>query len=368
MSRRPVQAAVCALWWAFSGCSTGGQDARAKAESQGLAYGIAHPTAQLPPPRPRDDVFLRGVSLELFAGRQDDELRKPLYTRLLNEINALGATDLELVVRWSQPDASAIEIAPHSTETVDDELLKWLMDQANKRNLRVFLLPVLEVEAHAQDAGRSALAPADWERWWWSYRRFIMHYARIAEGHKAALFSVGSELRSAEPQGEQWRQLIELVRKAYTGKITYSANWDHFESVSFWDAIDVVGITAYHELSSKVAPSDEELTQGSRSFARRLRAWALAKNKRYIFTEVGYPSQPHAASRPWDRRELGAADPLLQLRCYRSLFRAFQDDPRLDGLFVGNWSGEGGSTGTSYTPRGKPAAEVLKHWFRASRT
>ena len=330
-------------------------------------YDLERPTDQLPPPEARDADFRRGISLGLFVSSQEDEIRKPLYKQFLDEIKDHGATDVELVVRWSQTDVSAIEISPHSTESVDDDLLTWVMDEANRRDLRVFLMPILDVEDRSMGTWRGTLAPADWDRWWWSYQRFIMHYARLAGGHKASLFSVGSELLSTEQQSDRWRALIKDVRKVYSGQVTYSANWDHFEPVSFWDAVDVVGITGYHELTTQNEVSDEALLKGFAPFAHRLRSWAMAEGHRYLFTEVGYPAQAHAALRPWDYRVAGPPDPMLQLRCYRALYKAFHNDPRLTGLYMWNWFGEGGLQDGSYTPRGKPAAKVLSHWYQGSR-
>ncbi len=332
-------------------------------------YDMQRPIAGLALPSPREGDFRRGISLGLFVSSQNDRVRRPLYQQFLDEIKAHGASDVALVVRWSQTDVAAIEISPHAAESVEDDLLTWVMDQARERDLRIFLMPILDVEDRSMGRWRGTLEPSDWDRWWWSYERFIMHYARIAAAHKASLFSVGSELLSTEQESERWRVLIANVRKVYPGQLTYSANWDHFEPVSFWDAVDVVGITGYHELIApgvKGTPSDQALMSGFAPFTHRLRTWAMAEGRRYILTEVGYPAQAHAAQRPWDYRISGPADPLLQLRCYRALFRAFHDDPRLRGLYLWNWFGQGGMQDASYTPRGKPAAQVLRYWYQQS--
>ena len=107
--------------------------------------------------------------------------------------------------------------------------------------------------------------------------------------------------------------------------------------------------------------------RGFRPFAQRLRSWAMAKGRRYIFTEVGYPAQAHAAARPWDYRQTGAVDLSMQLRCYRALYQAWQGDPRLAGLYLWNWFGEGGASDGGYTPRNKPSGQVLAHWYKGSR-
>ncbi len=388
MARRQVQAALGALWWAVSGCSGEPSPDAAQPKKPALpAYDLARPLGALPEPSARDDAFRRGASLGMFVCSEDDTVRKPLYTKALDELVELGATDVQLRVEWTQTDASAIEISPSSTRTVDDELLRWVIDEANQRSLRVFLMPVLDVAGLGTEGGlqpyRANLSPPDWDRWWWSYRRFVIHYAQIAAGHKAAMLSVGSELTSTEQQTERWQDLIKVVRKVYHGPLTYSASAESFEAVSFWDDLDVVGVSAHQPLvgaeragssvassaqagSAPAAVSDAELERGLTGFTTRLAKWALARNKRYLLTEVGFPAQAHAALRPWDLQTASPADPLLQLRCYRALYRAFQGDPRLLGLYD-RWFDDADANNALHSPRGKPAQEVLRHWFKRSR-
>ncbi|MCH7824107.1 MAG: hypothetical protein IH849_04845 [Acidobacteria bacterium] len=46
-----------------------------------------------------------------------------------------------------------------------------------------------------------------------------------------------------------WRELIANVRTVYGGPLSYAANFDQVQEVGFWDALDVVGATAYFSLS-----------------------------------------------------------------------------------------------------------------------
>ena len=47
----------------------------------------------------------------------------------------------------------------------------------------------------------------------------------------------------------RWRTLIEDVRTMYRGPVTYGANFDQFQRVGFWDALDAVGVTSYFPLT-----------------------------------------------------------------------------------------------------------------------
>ncbi len=314
-------------------------------------------------PLERPATFRKGVSLGLFVSTDEPDQRRRYYQTFLDEIAALGATDVSLVVRWSQQDIRATEIAPRAGVTVDDAVLVEVIEMATKRGLRVFLLPILHLEAKKRGEWRGKLKPGSWDRWWASYQRFILHYALLAHRAGVEMLAVGSELATAERYEQRWRSLIKAVRDRYKGKLTYSANWDHFEPIAFWDALDVVGVTAYQELSKRKHPTLGQLVEGWKPFEHRLKAWARRHEHRYIFTEVGYPSNPHGAARPWDHREKGQSRPGLQLRCYQSLYKVWQTDPSLDGLYLWNWFGHGGLQDKGYTLRGKPARYVIERWF-----
>lgn len=332
----------------------------------------AGPTAGLPTPRARGAGFRRGASLGLFIKGADAEYRRASYGAFLDEMPFAGVTDVQLVTRWQQVDVRASTLAP-GPET-DDETLRWVIGAARKRGLRVFLMPIVHVRRRRPQEWRGTLAPAEPERWWAAYRHFVRHYARLGATEGVGLYAVGSELVSMERHVDRWRALIGEVRSVFRGRLTYSANWDHFEPVQFWDALDVAGLNGYHTLveaarpGAPPPPTDEAaLLDGWQSFVQRVRHWSRVTGKRFILTEIGYPSTPFAAARPWDHETVGRPDPQMQLRCYRAMFRAWHAEPLLAGLYIWNWFGMGGPEDTGYTPRGKPAMHVIDWWYGGSR-
>jgi hypothetical protein len=321
-------------------------------------------------PKIRDEVFRRGLSLEMFGAAQADAERRPKYQRFLDEARELGATDLELVVRWSQADGQAIEVTPHPTAGVEDELLTWVMDEAVSRNLRVFLTPVIDLENDGHDHSRAALKPADVEHWWWSYRRFVMHYARIASAHKATLFSVGNQLLSLEADEAHWRALITDVRKVYSGPLTYTAHVDRFDSIAFWDALDTVSVAMGLETSEPAKEADKTLA--CRALTDRLRGWALSTGKQYFLVGAWCEQVPAVANkRNQDAEQSAASAPtsanFRQLVQQRAFFETWQAEARLSGVFVPQTFARGRVVDEAPSVRAKPAAEVLRHWFTKSR-
>jgi hypothetical protein len=312
-------------------------------------YSLTRPVEGLPAPRPRDADFRRGVTLELFVGEVDGEGQRAAYAGWLDQASRLGASDLELVVQWSQVEAAAVEMAPSEAHTVDDGFLGWLMDQAAARSLRVLLTPVLEVE---RQVGERTIAPADHKRWFWSYHRFVLHYARIAEAHGACCFAVGWDLPELEPDDAHWRGLITDVRKAFKGKLGYGVRAERLATLAFWDALElvnVVGVGALaHGPAAQAAPRLAALSAS-------LRGWRQTHDRPLLLTRIA--SAPARARA--QQQALGE-----QLDAARALYLGLQGEPLVSGVYVN--LAEAGATATP-APLARAPAEVLHHWYAGPR-
>ena len=61
---------------------------------------------------------------------------------------------------------------------------------------------------------------------------------------------------------EEWRRIVSEVRRVYSGRLTYAANWDRLDRVPFWDAGDWIGVQAYFPLTDRPDPDRPALTAG----------------------------------------------------------------------------------------------------------
>ena len=68
-----------------------------------------------------------------------------------------------------------------------------------------------------------------------------------------------------------------------------------------------------------------------------------------------------AGARPWDYTTGTARDDGEQRRCYEAAIKTWANTPGLQGVFFWNWFPDGDR---GYTPRGKPAEQVLRSWYR----
>src|SRR5439155_16871068 len=145
---------------------------------------------------------------------------------------------VSLIVPKAQKDVRSTGFRDDRWVTPSDPSLRRAAEEAHRLGMRVFLFPIVYVEDLREGEWRGTLSPADWDLWFQVYEEMILHYAQLAAEEKIEYFSVGSELCSTERFRDRWRRVIRKVRSVYRGRITYSANWDHLDPVSFAGDLD----------------------------------------------------------------------------------------------------------------------------------
>lgn len=208
----------------------------------------------------------------------------------------------------------------------------------------------------------------DWRVFAEQYERYILDYARIADSLKVELFCIGTEMkRTALEKPEFWSDLIIKVREVYSGPIVYAANWDSYDKISFWSELDYIGVDAYFPLSELRNPDYAVLKSGWETYSHKLQRLARKHGKPIILTEWGYQNEDYVGAEPWDNNRFGEGNELnnaAQRDAYKSMFESIWEEPWMKGVFVWRWSAyKGISRAPNYSPRDKPAAEVLKDWF-----
>ena len=206
----------------------------------------------------------------------------------------------------------------------------------------------------------------DWQEWFRGYGQYLLEYAAQARDAGADMLCVGRELdRTVVLREDDWRRLILRVREVYPGPLVYSANFDTFHQVGFWDALDYVGVSAYFPLSRRPEPGVAELEAAWGPILSSLEDVSRRFDRPVLLTELGYPAAAGAAAEPW--RETGPpADPWTQARCYEAALRAVAGRSRIEGAFWWLWEGtaQPAFRDASFSIQGKPAAFVAARWFR----
>ncbi len=211
----------------------------------------------------------------------------------------------------------------------------------------------------------------EWEQWEKDYEHYIMTFIEMADSMEVAAFCVGTEFKIAARKRESfWRGLIKRIRAKYKGKLIYAANWDEYEDMPFWDALDMVGINAYFPLSQTSTPSVDELQKAWTPYQNAIRKFYKRVGKPIVFTEYGYLSVDGCAYNTWELEGRVQRMPIneqAQANALDALLSTFWDEPYWQGGFVWKWfpnmRGGEGYDQRDYSPQGKLGAKILEKWY-----
>ena len=208
----------------------------------------------------------------------------------------------------------------------------------------------------------------EWQEWENAYRKYIMDFVQIAAEEKVEMLCIGTEIRKSTQKREQfWRGLIKDIRKVYNGKITYSANWDSYQDIPFWDALDYIGISAYFPLTDRKTPTLQKLKKEWRPIVKKLKKYAKKQGKKMLFTEFGYLAVDRCAYQTWELEKQVHSLPInevAQANAYQALLETFMKESFWAGGFLWKWfpnmQGHEGYVERDYTPQGKKAEAIIR--------
>jgi uncharacterized membrane protein len=286
-----------------------------------------------------------------------------------------GSNWMGLLVTWYQQDASSNVIARHPDPNKDhtDARIRTAIRDAHSRGLQVMLKPHVDA---LNGQWRGDFNPSNPAAWFQSYTQFILHYAQIAQEEGVELYCMGTEFKtiSGSANRDRWVAVINAIRGAYGGPLTYAANAtfpaDEFTSVSFWDQIDIIGLDGYFTLTDQNNPTLAQLISAwtSNRFGENIVAavqnFASSRQKPVIFTEIGYKSTDGTNREPWNFGLSGAVDTAEQRDCYQAAFTVWsQQSSWMRGFFWWAWPvPPPAANDGDYNPRSKPAETVLRTW------
>jgi len=323
-------------------------------------YGTGRASGNIPYP-----MFQKGMT---YVTWRQDAFASPKSDESIASMASIGVNFVSIVSTWYQDTYNSTEMKP-TERTPSDSSIRHAISKAHEQNMFVMLKPHIDLieESGSTRSDIGFQKDEDWDAWFTNYEKFIVHYARMAEAEHVEMLCIGTELTFAVSRAEEWRnRIIPKVRKVFSGRITYAANWDDYMQVTFWDRLDYVGIDAYFPIAKGTNPTPDELREGWKKWAGEIEEWHASVNKPVIFTECGYASADIAASKPWEEVSGGSANPDLQAECYRVMLEELWDENWFFGVYWWNWNtyeGSGGPDDKGFTPQNKPAEELIKQWY-----
>jgi GT2 family glycosyltransferase len=200
----------------------------------------------------------------------------------------------------------------------------------------------------------------------------VNHYAELAQRGWVNTLVIGTELErlTGEVDERPWRELIASARDRFSGAITYATTAiGDAGRVTFWDALDCIGLNLYPPLSHGGAdlPSHEALCEAWTPHVSAVRELHERWELPVLVTEIGYRSATRALQEPSDWHSADGADDARQAAAYEAAYTVLSAQPWVTGVYWWDWPADLERVlddATGYTPYGKPALDVARRWNR----
>ncbi len=243
-----------------------------------------------------------------------------------------------------------------------------LISQARECSMKIMLKPHVWVRGEGWTGDFTLENENDWKIWEKDFSAYILHFAALADSMNVEVFCIGTEYRiPARERPEFWRKLIGEVREVFKGKVTYASNWDNYMNISWWDAVDYIGIDAYFPLTENLNPTTDQLVRGWKPIVKELESFSGKWEKPILFTEYGFQSMDGAAGRHWElNKEQALVNEDLQANAYEATFQVFMDKDWYAGGFFWKWYFMQRSPDrytTDWTPQSKKAEQIIAKWY-----
>ncbi len=176
------------------------------------------------------------------------------------------------------------------------------------------------------------------------------------------MFSLGSEYdRLQDESPDQWKLLIQNIRKIFSGKLIYSMNWDSFvKPLPSWvKYLNTIGCSAYFSVTKtpQRLTAQQAVKLWKSNVQSSLDHIARRVGKPIVITEIGYRSGPTAGYLPYVGERKEPQDEQEQAILFDAALQNLSTDRHVNGIFWWAWSTP------PFSPNGKAAAQVLARWF-----
>ena len=366
------------------------------------ALGVSQLAAQTPSSATPQSLAYKGFNyVSYYNGAYENADSLPALV-------ATGANTVALDIEYG---IDVVNSAVYADANYTDSLtaLAATITEAKGDGLTVMVRPLIDfldpakIGSYSVGDWRSLYNPTDAAAFFASYQSMIVAVAQVAQTNGATMLCIGVELdQLAGPAYlTYWTDIITAVRAVFSGTLVYSANWDAAISpwqgehglsagtgdfttqISFWSALDFVGIDEYAPLSDNASPVLADLIAGWTQVPSDSTALAVTGNQSLIsyfdgvagkigkplfFTEIGYESATDAALEPAGS-STNIYDPALQANLYAAFFDAWKSSGNgtLTGVLFWNWDPNaaevGPGNGANFSPQALPAQRVVTAAF-----
>jgi len=325
----------------------------------------------------------------------------------LPALETTGANSVALTTDYGI-NAKTSKVYADANQTDSLQALSDTILQAESAGLSVMVRPLIDLVSQTLDGTltgdwRDTYEPKNVSAFFASYKTMILAEATIAQQDGAQALCIGTELDqlTGPAYASEWSDIIGAIRNVYSGKLTYSADWDDDISpwtysgapagtgnfatqISFWSSLDYIGIDEYAPISDSTDPSLQDLINGwtlaptdstasqatgGLSLITYFESLSTEIGKPILFTEIGYENS-NDGDQAMPASATGVEDDAEQGSLYTAFFDAWRQsgNTSLQGAWFWNWDpneSEVGPGQINWSPQDLPAQTVVTDNFMA---
>ncbi len=206
-----------------------------------------------------------------------------------------------------------------------------------------------------------------------TYIELFYEFAKLSEEFsEVKLLSIGNELKEFSKRRPQFfKELIAKIRADFPNlKLTYAANWDEYQSVTFWEDLDYIGVNPYFPLLNKKKPTIDDIKQAFTPIKSNLNKLSCTHSKPILFTEYGFRSVEYGLWESWLKEFYfdKAVNFEIQNNAYKAFYDTFWNEDWVAGGFFWEWkilvNGEvNNPNGTGWYVNDKPVEDIIRNRY-----
>lgn len=232
--------------------------------------------------------FEAGVTMVVYG---NDPAFAAKAQAMLDRIAGLGANSVGLAFPIFQQSWTASSVYADPSQTPSLANIRVFIRDAKAHHLLVLLRPLLdEASLHTGGHWRGTISPTNRAAWFNSYAGLMRQYATVAQSEAADVLDIGTELTSMQWQTGSWLNLIASLRATFSGRLTYSDNWDTAYP-QFGSALDFLGVDGFYTLNAPLGASVGQLVSAWQPWLARLNGLPYEFGRPVVLTELGTTSE-----------------------------------------------------------------------------
>lgn len=316
--------------------------------------------------------FQKGMTYA-YANGYDCGYATRKSTSSMQQLKQLGVTWIAEIPYGFMPARNAAQIHYAGSDIFgeSDESMLAATLQAHTLGMKVMMKPQLWLHFDSWPGKIDFDTDQQWNDWFDSYEKWIVHYAILSELIHADLFCIGTELsQTTLAKPDRWRAIIQKVRNVYHGPIVYASNWGkEFEEMTFWDALDYIGLDNYYPVRKDTKDHTAEMRAAFEQQKAKIKAISDHYHKPVLFTEIGYHATDGAGMGTHED-DYDGYNEHAQAECYQMAMEAYWNEPWFSGMYWWKWFSDPDDTGRNadpHSPHGRAAEKIIQQWYQKPR-